>query len=439
MTLVKKTFMVFLVAFLIQIALMVVLIVVGYERSEYRWQTVRYSQAEKVATAVLSGTVDSSEILDFPGQIAIYDAENILLATNRGTGVRAGMARNLSLADRFPVTNNGRIIGYFATGEVSFGQDSANLALLNSMGIVLIAGIVVSLAISLLAALYFAKVVSRPADKLSIALQNMTGGNLSQEVVGVGTEEIMKIARSVESLRVRLLSERTIRAQWAQDLAHDLRTPVASIKAQLEGMSDGILAATPQRFIRTNRELMRMESLINDLEELMRLESPEVSLIVEPVDAHWFAEASRERFEPLIVQKNITFKTNVKKKTFNADEGLLSRAVSNVLSNAVRHCNEGGSVTLDIDDTGGQTCISIHNTGIPIPEDEIPKVFERLYRGEYARNSPGSGLGLTIAERIVRLHQGTIEIESGDTIGTKFTFRLPSELNKGQLKQSQPS
>ncbi len=426
MTLVKKTFVVFLVAFLIQIALMVVLIAIGYDRSEYRWQTVRYLQAEKVATAVLLGDVDSSGILDFPGQIAIYDTENILLATNRGTGARAGMARSLSLAERNPIMSNGRLIGYYATGEVSFGQDSANLALLNSMGVVLIAGIAVSLAISLLAALYFAKVVSRPADKLSIALQDMTGGNLSQQVVGAGTEELMKIARSVESLRVRLLSERTIRAQWAQDLAHDLRTPVASIKAQLEGMSDGILQATPQRFIRTSRELMRMEALINDLEELMRLESPEVSIIVEPVDAHWFAEASRERFEPLIVQKNITFRTNVSKKTFNADEGLLSRAVSNVLSNAIRHCNEGGSVTLEIVGIGDQTSISIHNTGIPIPTDEIPKVFERLYRGEYARNSPGSGLGLTIAERIVRLHQGTIDIESGEALGTKVTFHVPA-------------
>lgn len=439
MTLVKKTFVVFLVAFLIQIALMVALIVIGYDRSEHRWQTVRYSQAEKVARAVLSGDVESPEILDFPGQIAIYDSASILLATNRGTGARAGMARNLSLAERNPVMSNGRLIGYYATGEVSFGQDSANLALLNSMGVVLVAGIVMSLAISLLAALYFAKVVSRPADKLSSALQNMTGGNLSQEVIGAGTEEIVEIARSIESLRVRLLSERTIRTQWAQDLAHDLRTPVASIKAQLEGMSDGILPASPERFIRTSRELLRMEALINDLEELMRLESPEADLIVEQVDAYWFAEASRERFEPLIVQKNITFKTNVNKETFYADEGLLSRAVSNILSNAIRHCNEGGSVDLEISGVGDQTCISIHNTGIPIPSEEIPKVFERLYRGEYARNSPGSGLGLTIAERIVRLHQGTIGIESEETFGTKVTFQIPAALNAGRSQESQPT
>ena len=182
-----------------------------------------------------------------------------------------------------------------------------------------------------------------------------------------------------------------------------------------------------------------MEALINDLEELMRLESPEADLIVEQVDAYWFAEASRERFEPLIVQKNITFKTNVNKETFYADEGLLSRAVSNVLSNAIRHCNEGGSVDLEISGVGDQTCISIHNTGIPIPSEEIPKVFERLYRGEYARNSPGSGLGLTIAERIVRLHQGTIGIESEETFGTKVTFQIPAALNAGRSQESQPT
>jgi len=425
-TLVKKTFLVFLLAFLVQISLMVVLISFGYRQSESQWQTVRSVQARQAALAVLTGDSSLSDSLDFPGQLAVYDANRILIATNRGMGARAGVARNLTTLTPLPLLVNGKVIGYYATVESEFGQDSANKALLDTMVLVLLAGIFLSLAISLLAALYFARLVSRPADQMSKALQRMTDGDLSKAVEGSGSEEIVKISRAIESLRTRLLSERTLRTQWAQDLAHDLRTPVSSIKAQLEGMADGILPATQDRFLKSGRELLRMESLINDLEELMRLESPETRILPEPIDAHWFAQSARERFEALILQKPVHFYTNVAIDSFIADEGLLSRAISNILSNAIRHCDAGGAVTLEITGDGKETRLSVHNTGSYIAAEEISKVFERLYRGEFARNSPGSGLGLTIVERIVHLHGGTITVESEQGIGTTFTCVLPA-------------
>jgi len=375
---------------------------------------------------VLTGDSNLSDSLDFPGQLAIYDTNKIMVATNRGMGARAGVARNLMSVDPLPLLVDGKVIGYYATVESEFGQDSANKALLDTMVLVLLAGIFLSLAISLLAALYFARLVSRPADQMSTALQRMTDGDLSKIVESSGSEEIVKISRAIESLRTRLLSERTLRTQWAQDLAHDLRTPVSSIKAQLEGMADGILPATVDRFHKNSRELLRMESLINDLEELMRLESPETKISAEPVDARWFAQSARERFEALILQKPVHFYTNVTIDSFNADEGLLSRAISNILSNAIRHCDVGGAVTLEITGEGKETRITVHNTGSFIPAEEIPKVFERLYRGEFARNSPGSGLGLTIVERILHLHGGTIAVESEQGLGTTFTCVLPA-------------
>ncbi|PKL14344.1 MAG: hypothetical protein CVV52_02215 [Spirochaetae bacterium HGW-Spirochaetae-8] len=426
MTLVKKTFLVFLLAFLVQISLMVVLISLGYRHSASQWQSVRSVQARQTALAVLTGDSGLSDSLDFPGQLAIYDANKILITTNRGMGSRAGMARNLTVLEPIPLVLEGKVVGYYATVESEFGQDSANKALLDTMILVLLAGILLSLAISLLAALYFARLVSRPADQMSNALQRMTDGDLSKMVESSGSEEIVKISRAIESLRTRLLSERTLRTQWAQDLAHDRRTPVSSIKAQLEGMADGILPATPDRFLKNGRELMRMEALINDLEELMRLESPETRILAEQVDADWFAKSARERFEALILQKSVRFYTKVTIDSFTADEGLLSRAISNILSNAIRHCDEGGAVTLEITGAGKETRIAVHNTGSYIPAEEIPKVFERLYRGEFARNSPGSGLGLTIVERIIRLHGGTIMVESEQGLGTTFTCILPA-------------
>ena len=428
MTLVKKTFFVFLTAFLVQIAVMSVLIAVGYRQSENDWRSVRSSQAEETARAFLTNSPVSEGAFEFPGQIAIYDADGMVVGTNRnmGMGFGQGMARNLQEAELIPVRdNNDVIIGYFSTGAMNFGQDSANRALLDSMGLVMMVAALFSLGISLLAALYFARIVSRPADRIAESLQRMIDGDLSQSVDAQGAAEMARISLSIETLRQRLLSERTIRTQWSQDFAHDLRTPVASIKAQIEGMSDGVLPVTSERFDRTTAELGRMERLIDDLEELMRLESPETRVAMQPIDANRFAQDARGRFEALAVQKGVRFTIMVSIPTFPADENLLSRAISNVLSNAIRHCEKNGTVTFEISGNDQKTLLSVHNTGDPIPADEIPKVFDRLYRGEYARNTPGSGLGLTIADRIARLHDGMIGIESKEGMGTKITFILP--------------
>lgn len=427
MTLRKKTFLLFITAFSIQMALIVVFMILGFRHSEDQWRTVRYQQAYQKALQVLTPQATLSDISEFTGQIAIYAVDGTLIATNRGSGESAGKggSRALQAAERFPVYDKEQLVGYYSIGSMDFRQDSANQALLDSMGIVGVVSLMVSFGISLLVAMYFSRTVSHPADYLDARLHAMATGDLSQPIEGEGAEEMVRIAQSSETLRTRLLAERTVRTQWAQDLAHDLRTPVASIKAQLEGMADGVLSPSPGRFEKTIHELERMEGLIHDLEELMRLESPEMSIARHPVDALRFLQASKDRFEAVAAKNGIRFESSTSLETFFADELLLFRAVSNVLSNAVRHAGVGGLVSMDISGDNGTACIKVHNTGDFIPAHELPRVFDRLYRGEFARNTPGSGLGLTIAQRIAVLHGGSISIESSQDTGTLVTFTLP--------------
>ena len=428
MTLVKKTFFVFIVAFGIQIRVIALLVSVGYRQSANQWSATRYRQAERTAVAVLTADPALQEDLNFPGQIAIYDHNDVLLATNRGMGMRAGMMRNLGTANRIPVFRDGQQLGSYAIGDVAFEEDSANKALLHTMGRILIVSLVLAFGISLLAALYFSHLVSRPADQMARSLQALGSGELGAPIIPQGAQEIRRIGHSIESLRVGLLREQTVRTQWSQDLAHDLRSPVASMKAQLEGMADGILPATPQRFARAVEDLGRMETLIDDLETLMRLESPETHLNPVTVDTEAFAAAAKRRFEVLAAPKEINIRTLTDRRPFVADESLLFRAVSNLLSNAVRHCDQGGEVLLSVESGGGETRIAVGNTGAPIPTHEVPKLFERLYRGEYARNTPGSGLGLTIVDRIARLHHGSVAVQSGPERHTTFTMVLKTSV-----------
>ncbi len=168
-----------------------------------------------------------------------------------------------------------------------------------------------------------------------------------------------------------------------------------------------------------------MEALIDDLEMLMRLESPEARLSPQMIEARPFALETTQRFEAQIKRKGIRIAQDIRIRTFEGDSLLLSRAVSNLLSKAIRHVDEHGCITVGIKNEKGTVVISVHNTGTPIPPEELPKLFERLYRGEYARNSAGSGLGLTIVDRIARLHGGSASITSSPGEGTEARISFP--------------
>ncbi len=136
-------------------------------------------------------------------------------------------------------------------------------------------------------------------------------------------------------------------------------------------------------------------------------------------------------------KKDINFKSRVSVQTFTADRYLIERALSNFLSNAVRHVDRGGCIELNADLTNHGISWKVLNSGEPIPAEEINKVFDRLYRGERARNTPGSGLGLTIAKMIAELHGGEVKIESDEKVGTSVELVIPlTDVVEGGARRS---
>ena len=232
------------------------------------------------------------------------------------------------------------------------------------------------------------------------------------------------IARSANRLSRQLLDEQELRRQWAEDLAHDLRTPIAALKAQFEGMKDGVLDLSPGRIAKSLREINQVEKLVLDLEELSRLESPEmVPRRRKIVLAHLFHDLG-ERIALALQGKSVEMTIEAQGVWVEADETLLQRALSNILSNAVRHVEEGGKIFLSAA-RNETVVIRIGNTGEPIRGEELPRLYDRLYRGEKARTSPGSGLGLTIAKKIIDIHGGRIRISSIADRGTTVQIDLP--------------
>lgn len=401
-----RTLLTILAALLILIALLASIMLLGLRRSIEAWDRTRTDELATVARQVLFRPTATPTIPE-NAPLFVYDAERKLVFSNRGEGARIRTAQRLT-----PIVIAGRTVGYYQTPEMQFRSDAANTRFLDSLQRSLWIGFVLSLVIALGFALVFSRTLSAPAERVARAIDRITRGDLSTSPAEGGAREIAQIGASADRLRLQLLREQGLRRQWLHDVAHDLRTPVAAIAAQFEGMRDGLLDVSPQRLERTLRELGRVQALIADLEELMRLESPEIRAAVELVEPAVLVEDAQGRFEQLLSKKDISFRSSVLSEPILVDPGLIHRALTNFLANAVRHCPVGGTVTITIRRSAGGVTVSVANTGDRIPEDDLARVFDRLYRGDYARSSAGSGLGLTIAKRIAELHGGTATISN---------------------------
>lgn len=413
-----RTLLTILGALLILVAVLAVLTSLGLRRSLGEWDRARGAQMSELALRVLRERPAAVSVPD-NAPLFVFDADGNLVFSNRGEGARRRAGENPT-----PVVSGGSVVGYYLAGEAQFRNDAANARFIESLRRSLWAGLGLSLAIAVAVALLFSRSLSAPATRVARSLDRITHGDLSSRVEESGAREIALIARSANRLRLQLEREQDLRRQWVHDIAHDLRTPVAALRAQFEGMRDGVLEVSPQRLEKTLREIDRVQELVADLEELMRLESPEMRLSLASVEARAMVEELRERFEHALQVKAIRFQADVQPLSFRADPALVQRAASNFLSNAVRHCPQGGRIEVSVSRAQGAITLRVFNSGEPIPEADLTRVFDRLFRGDYARHSPGSGLGLTIARRIAHLHGGEVAVANrGD--GVEVQLRLP--------------
>ena len=217
-----------------------------------------------------------------------------------------------------------------------------------------------------------------------------------------------------------------VRRDFLSNVSHELRTPLAAIRALVETMDDGVDPEDAPEFLkRIHQQVERLTSLVNELLDLSRIESGAINLNPEAVDlAALVSEAAsllRPRTEPLGL--SVAFEgTPI---TVEADRASLLRVVSNLLDNAVKWSPTGSTVHVGTQDEGDLVALWVQDEGPGIPEQDLPRVFERFYKGEASRATAGVGLGLAIVKHLVRSHGGTATVESQPGQGARFTVRLP--------------
>jgi histidine kinase len=283
-----------------------------------------------------------------------------------------------------------------------------------------------ALAVSLL----LSRRVVKPVRAMTSASQRIAAGDYDDRVQEHGADELSQLAHSFNQMAAQLQQVESMRRQLIGNVAHELRTPLTFIKGSMEGLMDGVLPATPETYQQVHREADRLNRLVNDLQELSRVEASAFELDLHPVEFSSLVKTVVKRlgtqFEDKGVQLSINLPADLPHVQGDADR--IIQILTNLLSNALRYTPAGGEVTLDASRQGNYVETAVKDTGTGIPPEHLPHIFTRFYRVDKSRSRQGggSGIGLTIARHLVEAHGGRIWVESeGEGQGSVFTFTLP--------------
>jgi len=223
----------------------------------------------------------------------------------------------------------------------------------------------------------------------------------------------------------------TMRQRLIADVSHELRTPLTAIQGSMEGLIDGVLPASPETYQIVYQEADRLKRLVNDLQELSRVEAGAYTLNLKPITPSHLIQSVVDRLSLQFEDKGVSLQTNIPTNLPNVlvDEDRITQVLLNLVGNALQFTPPDGSVTINANQQATNVQFTISDTGIGIPPERLPNLFTRFYRVDKSRSrsAGGSGIGLTIARYLIEAHGGSIHATSqGADTGSQFIFTLPT-------------
>lgn len=266
--------------------------------------------------------------------------------------------------------------------------------------------------------------VGFPLGDIVGAADRVANGDYSTRVVERGPPSLRSVARAFNSMTSRLQAQDQQRKNLMADIAHELRTPLTIIEGRLEGILDGVYPRDDERLGEVLEETRVLARLVEDLRTLANAESGSLTLQKEPTDLAILIHEVVNSFSSAAAAGDVSVRVegNTDLPLIQIDPLRIREVLSNLLSNALRHTPRGGSVSVNAEVAGARIVVSVADTGAGIPAEELPRIFDRFYKGSA---STGSGLGLTIARNLVVAHGGELRAESLSGRGTTMSFTLP--------------
>lgn len=277
---------------------------------------------------------------------------------------------------------------------------------------------------------FMANRIARPIHEVIDKTKQIEVGNYSDRITLVSnTEEINQLIHCVNTLAETLKRQQMSKKRMASDYAHELRTPLSTLQSNLEAMIDGIWEATPPRLESCRVEIVRLTRMISDIDKLVKIESDSFVLNKTKFSLTDVVKQVIINFQQDVEAKNISLETNLNQFELYADRDKIIQVIINLLTNAIKYTNKDGAIQISVKQSNNNAYFIIKDTGIGIAKEDIPNIFEHLYRADKSRNrdTGGSGIGLSVVKAIIDSHEGSIEAKSELGKGSEFIVTLPME------------
>lgn len=305
-------------------------------------------------------------------------------------------------------------------GELAGAVNSSTMRFIFFLGMIVVAAVI-----------FIAQWFMRPMRRILSSAQKISDGQLDERINIKGKDEFSFLGIAINDMTNKLAKVETARQEFVSNVSHELKTPLSSIKVLSESLihQGDVENEVHLEFLTDiTSEVDRMTSIVNELLMLVRLDEVELPLKITTFSLNKILEDVVKRLKPLANQRDINIEfSELKQVNVDADEMKISLALSNLVENAIKYNNSGGSALITLDADNKNAFITIADNGVGISEENQTKVFSRFFRVDKGRDreTGGTGLGLAIAHKTILLHRGSIKLTSKEEEGSTFVVRIP--------------
>jgi len=374
----------------------------------------------------LSQTQDTQDPPRFP-PFGLADPNGIVVL--RGDSYTLGLpAPATDFANGTHILVNGKLIGVVLPWSRPAPRNRAQVQYLERTGTTLAMAAGAAALFAIVCGLLLARTIVRPVRELTTAAQRMAKGELGYNVRVQSRDEVGQLAAAFNQMSTDLKRADQTRRQMTADIAHELRNPLTVIGGYLDAMRVGDLQPTPPRLAAVYAEIQHLEHIVEDLRTLSLADAGALALNRQTVGVNDLLERLATRYAPQAAQRQIYLRVEPAPTdaVVDVDEARMMQVLDNLMTNALRHTQGGGEIAVKAETTVDTVRIRVTDSGEGIAPEDLPRVFERFYRGDRARTAEqgSSGLGLAIAKALVEAHSGKIGVESELGKGATFIVEL---------------
>ncbi|HXW88729.1 MAG TPA: ATP-binding protein [Streptosporangiaceae bacterium] len=354
--------------------------------------------------------------------VQVRDSSGRVVVTSAGFAAQSG-AEQHSAQVRAQTGPVGTVLTRFTGAGLASADHALQAALLQAIASA--AGLAALL--SLVVAVAVARRITGPVARLITVTRAMARGERSARVGPVRAPgELGELATAFDRMADTLDRQEQLRRDLVADVAHELRTPIAILQAGHEALLDGVAEPTPEQLESLRDEVVRLGRMVGDLQELAAADAAALQLTLVDCDLAEVAGDAAGSLSGRFDAAGLTLRRELEPVVVRADRRRLRQLVTNLLTNALKFTATGGTVTVVVRPAGATAVLTVTDTGVGIPADELPHIFDRFWRGRQAARTSGTGIGLAIAAELARAHGGELEARSEPGHGTTMTLRLPA-------------